>query len=148
MNISARVENRRGGHSATLATNGREHSLSISPKSEGMGSNINGGELLFLALATCYCNDLYREAFKRNIEIHAVRVEVTGEFGDEGQPATNITYGASIDGAAPREDLLELLRHTDTVAEIQNTLRLSVPVTLITCEANSISTPDSRSGLC
>jgi uncharacterized OsmC-like protein len=138
MNISARVENRRGTHSVTVATNGRKHALSIAPKSEGDGSSVNGGELLLLALATCYCNDVYREALKRKIEIHAVRVEVTGEFGGEGQPATNIAYSASVDGAAPREDLLELLHHTDSVAEIQNTLRSSVPVTLANYEANSI----------
>jgi organic hydroperoxide reductase OsmC/OhrA len=142
MNISARLENCRSTHSVTLATNGREHSLPIAPKSEGLGSSVNGGELLFLALATCYCNDLYREARKRNIEIHAVRVEVTGEFSGEGQPATNIAYSASIDGTAPRSDLLDLLQHTDTVAEIQNTLRSSVPVTLSRCEANS-SEPNS-----
>ena len=143
MNISARIENRRGSHSVTLGTNGREHPLSVSPRSEGMGSSINGGEFLFLALATCYCNDLYREAQKRNIVIHAVRVEVTGEFGGEGQPANNITYSASIDGAAPHAELLDLLRHTDTIAEIQNTLRSSVPVTLSRFEANSRE-PDSR----
>ena len=143
MNISARVENCRGSHSVTVATGDREQSLSINPKFEGMGSSVNGGELLFLALATCYCNDLYREAQKRNIEVHAVRVEVTGEFGGEGQPAKNITYSASIDGGAPQAELLDLLRHTDTIAEIQNTLRTSVPVSLSRCEANSRE-PDSR----
>jgi organic hydroperoxide reductase OsmC/OhrA len=33
---------------------GREHSLETPPRSGGFGSNANGGELLFLALATCY----------------------------------------------------------------------------------------------
>lgn len=138
MNISARIENRSGSHSITLATNGSEHTLSIAPKPEGFGSSVNGGELLFLALATCYCNDLFREAGKRRIDLHAVRVEVSGEFGGEGEPAKNISYTASIDGTAPCSDLLDLLRHTDTVAEIQNTLRSSVPVTLTRYEANSI----------
>ena len=81
MKISARVENHLGTHSVILLTNGSEHTLSIAPKSDGFGSSINGGELLFLALATCYCNDLYREARKRNISINSVRVEVIGEFG-------------------------------------------------------------------
>jgi len=139
MNISARVENHRDNHAVTLSTNGREHSLSIPCKPEGFGSSVNGGELLFLALATCYCNDLYREARKRNIELHSVRVEVNGEFGSEGEGARNIRYSASIDGAAPQEDLIKLMRHTDTVAEIQNTLRASAPVTLLLCEAQTVS---------
>jgi len=138
LKISARVDNCRNSHSVTLATNGREHSLTIAPKADGFGSIANGGELLFLALATCYCNDLYREARKRNIEIHSVRVEVTGEFGAEGEGATNIAYNASIDGSASQDELLALMRHTDMVAEIQNTLRSSVPVTLTRCHSTSI----------
>jgi len=62
MEISARVVNRHGEHEALLSTAGHEQSLQILPKQEGFGSRVNGGELLFLALATCYCNDLYREA--------------------------------------------------------------------------------------
>ncbi len=58
MKIAARVENREGIHHVTLATDGRTHSIEIPPKPTGFGSSANGGELLFLALATCYCNDL------------------------------------------------------------------------------------------
>lgn len=138
MNISATVENRRNSHTVSLATNGREHSLSIAPKPEGFGSSVNGGELLFLALATCYCNDLYREARKGNIELHSVRVQVTGEFGAEGEGARDVSYSASIEGSAPQEDLLALMPRTDTVAEIQNTLRASVRVTLAGMDARTV----------
>lgn len=138
MNISAIIENRRDSHTVLLATNGREHSLSIAPKPEGVGSSANGGELLFLALATCYCNDLYREARKRNVEIQSVRVEVTGEFGAEGEGARNVSYSASVKGRASQDDLLALMRHTDTVAEIQNTLRSSVRVTLAQLDATTV----------
>jgi len=34
--------------------------ITIEPKATGYGSSINGGELLLLALATCFCNDIYR----------------------------------------------------------------------------------------
>lgn len=138
MNISAIIENRRDSHTVLLATNGREHSLSIAPKPEGVGSSANGGELLFLALATCYCNDLYREARKRNVEIQSVRVEVTGEFGAEGEGARNVSYSASVKGRASQDDLLALMRRTDTVAEIQNTLRSSVRVTLAQLDATTV----------
>ena len=138
MNISARVTNQLGEHTVTVQTNGREQSLAIAHKADGFGSSVNGGELLFLALATCYCNDLYREGRKRGIEITRVEVEVSGEFGAEGAPAKNIRYRASVDAKAPREAIVELMRHTDTVAEIQNTLRASSPVSLEECAARQV----------
>lgn len=137
MNISACIANRRGEHTVHLRTEGREHSLPIPPKAEGLGSGTNGGELLFLALATCYCNDIYREAGKRGIEVERVQVEVTGEFGGPGEGA-RIRYSASVDAKAPRDQILALMRHTDTMAEIHNTLRQSSPVVLSGCEVREI----------
>ena len=138
MKISARVENSFANHSVTLLADGHEHTLVMSPRTDGFGSSVNGGELLFLALATCNCNDLYCEARKRNIELKSVRVEVNGEFGKEGEAAKKISYSAAIEGSAPTSDLLDLLRVTDSVAEIQNTLRSSVPVALEHCEAITV----------
>ena len=130
MKISARVANQLGKHTATVQTNDRHQAVAIAAKADGYGSSVNGGELLFLALATCYCNDLYREGRKQGMEIAKVEVEVTGEFGTEGEGAQNILYRASVDAKAPREAILELMRHTDTVAEIQNTVRNGSSVVL------------------
>ena len=66
MKISARVQNSEGQHRVTLSTNENVHSIAIPPRPTGFGSSANGGKLLFLALATCYCNDIYRETAKRN----------------------------------------------------------------------------------
>jgi uncharacterized OsmC-like protein len=137
--ISSRITNQQGKHSVTIETNGREQQLAIRPGGDGFGSGINGGELLFCALATCYCNDLYREARKRGIEIVRVRVEVIGDFGGEGEPARNITYRASVDAKAPEHTVLELMRHTDKMAEIHNTLRQSSPVFLAECQAREVA---------
>ena len=128
MKISARVTNRQGEHAVALRTGDHEHALAIAPKADGKGSSVNGGELLFLALATCYCNDIYREAKKRGIEVRGVEVEVEGTFGAEGEGAREIRYRASVDADTPREDVLALMRHTDAVAEIHNTLRAGTPV--------------------
>jgi organic hydroperoxide reductase OsmC/OhrA len=130
MKISARVQNSRGRHQVTLRTNDAAHSISILPKETGLGSRTNGGELLFLALATCYCNDVYREAAKRGIAVERVEVEVEGDFGAEGEPARNVTYRASVAAQADEDQIRELMAHTDRVAEIQNTLRALTPVTL------------------
>jgi hypothetical protein len=59
-----------------------------------------------------------------------VDVEVTGEFEAEGKPGSNIIYRAKVKANASKEDIHQLLRHTDTVAEIQNTLRVGTPVKL------------------
>lgn len=130
MKISARVHNGFGEHQVTLATDGIVQALDIPVRASGTGSRINGGELLFLALATCYCNDLYREAARRGMEIDQVDVDVEGEFGAAGEPATQVTYHARVVAKATEVEIQDLMRHTDTVAEIHNTLRALTPVTL------------------
>jgi uncharacterized OsmC-like protein len=105
---------------------------------KGYGSSANGGELLFLALASCYCNDIYREAAKRNIKVERVEVNVEGDFGSEGEPAQNVTYRAKVFAQASEEDIREMMKFTDTVAEIQNTLRIGRPVVLTEIEAVKI----------
>lgn len=130
MKILARVNNSEGQHQVTLTTDSNTHSIVIPPKSSGFGSSANGGELLFLALATCYCNDIYREAAKRNIQVEHVEVEVDGDFGAAGEPAKNVTYKAKVHAKATEEEIRALMEHTDTVAEIQNTLRVETPVKL------------------
>ncbi|HEX5839751.1 MAG TPA: OsmC family protein [Anaerolineales bacterium] len=134
MKITAKVENSQNNHQVTLQTNDNAHSITIPPKPTGYGSSANGGELLFLALATCYCNDIYREAAKRNIKVDRVEVSVEGEFGSEGEPAKSITYRAKIDAQASEAEIRELMQYTDTVAEIQNTLRMGTPVVLADIE--------------
>ena len=138
MKISARVQNSQGQHHVVLRTNDHVHSLTIPPKPTGFGSSANGGELLFLALATCYCNDIYREAAKRGLKVDQVDVEVEGDFGAEGEPARNVTYRARVKAQASEAEILELMSHTDRVAEIQNTLRIETPVTLSGIEVEAV----------
>ncbi len=139
MKISAKVQNSAGQHQVTLRTNENVHSIVIPPKPTGLGSSANGGELLFLALATCYCNDIYREAAKRGLKVERVEVEVEGDFGAEGEPARNVTYQAKVTAQASEANIRELMSHTDRVAEIQNTLRVATPVTLSSIEVVTLS---------
>jgi organic hydroperoxide reductase OsmC/OhrA len=138
MKITAKIENSKDNHQVTLQTNDNVHSITIPPKPIGYGSSANGGELLFLALATCYCNDLYREAANRNIKVERVEVAVDGDFGAEGTPAKNVTYRAKVFAQASEDEIHELMKFTDTVAEIQNTLRIGTPVVLAKMEAVKI----------
>lgn len=129
MKFSARIQNDAGQYQVTLKVGEKQQSLPIAPKASG-GSSITGGELLFLALATCFCNDTYREATKWNINVESVEVEVVGDFETEGKPASNIVYRAKIQADASEERIHDLLLHVDSVAEIQNTLRFGTPVKL------------------
>jgi uncharacterized OsmC-like protein len=138
MNISAKVENSKDNHQVTLQTNDNVHSIIIPSKPGGFGSSANGGELLLLALASCYCNDIYREAAKRNIKVESVDVEVSADFGGEGEPAKNVTYRAKVAAQASEAEIREMMKFTDTVAEIQNTLRIATPVVLTEIEAVKI----------
>lgn len=138
MKISAKVQNSAGQHLVTLRTNDNVHSLAIPPKPTGFGSSANGGELLFLALATCYCNDIYREAAKRGLKVEHVEVDVEGEFGADGEPARNVSYRAKVTAQASEAEIWELMSQTDRVAEIQNTLRLETPVILSGIEAVAV----------
>lgn len=127
MKFSASIQNTRTDHQVRLKVGESEQLLSITPKPTG-GSSVTGGELLFLALATCYCNDIYREAAKRNIKVDGVDVQVEGDFEAEGKPASNIVYRATVKANTSAEEIRELMLQTDRVAEIQNTLRLGTPV--------------------
>jgi uncharacterized OsmC-like protein len=129
MKFSALIQNSPSHHNVTLKVGEKEQTLPIAPKPTG-GSSVSGGELLFLALATCYCNDLYREAGKRGIKVESVEVEVDGDFEAEAKPASNIVYRAKIDADASEEKIRELMLYIDSIAEIQNTLRVGTPVKL------------------
>ncbi len=131
MKISATIKSKSNQHESFVQTNDAVKEMHIPPKANGPGSSINGGEMLMLSLATCFCNDIYREAAKWNIEINAVEVEVTGEFGGEGEAGSNFSYRTNITSNAAPAVLEDLIKHTDRVAEIQNTLRKGVSINLV-----------------
>ena len=130
MKIVATVKSSSQQNDVTVETEGNKKEILIPAKAHGQGSAINGGELLFLALATCFCNDLYREAVRRNIIIKSVDVTVSGEFGKEGEPASNISYKAEIQSAHTPREISELINYVDKIAEIHNTLRKGISVSL------------------
>jgi hypothetical protein len=60
--------------------------------------------------------------------LDGVEVEASADFDGIGLAATNIRYRAKVQSPAPAEAIAELLRQTDAVAEVHNTLRAGVPV--------------------
>jgi organic hydroperoxide reductase OsmC/OhrA len=130
MKMSASIKSSFNKHEIVVQTNDAAKEMQISPKTTGFGSSINGGELLLLALATCFCNDIYREASKRNISVASVEVVCSGEFGAEGEPGSNFTYKANVIADAPASEIDELIRYTDQIAEVHNTFRKGLSITL------------------
>lgn len=128
MEIAATVTSSFAQHDVSVRTDCALKALAVPVKSAGGGSLINGGEFLMLALATCYCNDLYREAQRLGIPFIRVQVEAMAEFPGIGLAAKNIRYRATVESSAPPEAVAELLRKTDAVAEVHNTIRAGVPV--------------------
>lgn len=130
MHIIATIKNSLQQNDIVVDTDGNKKKLVIPAKPNGQGSSVNGAELLFLSLATCFCNDIYREAVRRNITIQSVEVTVLGEFGKEGEPASHISYKTTIQSDAPQNEITALIDHVDKIAEIHNTLRNGIAVTL------------------
>lgn len=130
MKVSASIKSNFNHHEVVVQSDNVTKTLQISPKASGYGSSVNGGELLLLSLATCFCNDLYREAGKRNIAVTGVEVLFKGEFTSEGEPGNHFIYSVKVHSDAPDIEIKDLIASTDQVAEIHNTLRKGVPVQL------------------
>jgi uncharacterized OsmC-like protein len=130
MKISASVKSQKNSLETNVQTNDTSKQILIKPKSNGQGSLVNGGELLLLSVAICFCNDIYREAAKLNINIDQVEVIATGEFGAEGGSGFNFEYQTNIIADASDNEIQYLIEHTDKVAEVHNTLRNGVNITI------------------
>src|SRR5262245_29922665 len=76
----------------------------------GGGVGFNGGQLLYLAVAGCISNDLFREALAEGITLSHVRVTVRGDFSGEPAVSDEIGYDVEIAGAATAEQLRTLVQ--------------------------------------
>lgn len=96
----------------------------------GGGLGFSGGELLHLAVAGCVSNDLFREAARLGLTLSRVAVRVEGDFAGDPTVSTGIVYEVEIDGDASDDELDDLVRLVDEIAEIPNSLRRSTTVSL------------------
>jgi uncharacterized OsmC-like protein len=125
------------------------HTLIVDRPSDdgGDGLGFNGGELLYLAIAGCVSNDLFREARGQGITLDSVRVKVGGDFSGSPAVSGSVDYEVELTGAAPIEQLRALVDHVDRIAEIPNSLRAGTPVQLrAALVVESPSAPPSRDG--
>jgi putative redox protein len=112
--------------------NAGPHTLVVDRPADGGGRGLgfNGGELLYLAIAACVSNDLFREARGENIALERVRIVVQGDFRGDPAVSTDVMYDVEVTGDAPRERLEQLVAQVDKIAEIPNSLRRGTSVKL------------------
>ena len=96
----------------------------------GGGLGFNGGQLLYLAVAGCVSNDLFREAAAKGITLRRVVVTVDCDFPGRGEPSTSIDYDVEVEGDASDEVLAALLDEVDAIAEIPTSIRNGTPIRL------------------
>jgi uncharacterized OsmC-like protein len=97
----------------------------------GGGLGFNGGQLLYLAVAGCISNDLFRDARAAGIKLSRVRVKVDGDFVGEPAVSDEIRYEVEVSGDAPEDRLRALIDQVDEIAEIPNSLRQGTRVRLV-----------------
>lgn len=130
MEYTASVRSTSGGHTVTVAAGDADRALDL-PARDGLpGSAVSGGELLFLALATCFANDVYREAVPRGVAVDSVEVQVTGQFDAPGSRARDVAYRVVVTSPAPEAQVRELVAHVDAIAEVHGSLRAGTAVVL------------------
>jgi putative redox protein len=122
------------------------HTLVVDRPTEGGGDGLgfNGGELLYLAIAGCVSNDLFREARVQGIELASVSVRVRGDFSGDPAVSDPVEYEVAIEGNATPDRLHALVDHVDRIAEIPNTLREGTQVRLRGAEVSQADASSRR----
>jgi putative redox protein len=126
------VEVRNVAGEATAVGSAGPYTLVVDRPAEGGGRGLgfNGGQLLYLAVAGCVSNDLFREARAEGIRLERVVVRVHGDFEGDPPVSTPIVVDVEVEGDAPDARLAELVARVDEIAEIPNSLRRGTDVTL------------------
>ncbi len=134
MSDAYRVSLRTVGDGPTAIGAGGPYTLTVDrPVAAGGGGlGFNGGQLLYLAIAACLSNDLYREAATMGIELDGVEVVVDGDFPARGAGSTPITVDLEVRSAAPEDRLRELVSEVERVAEIPRAISESPSITVTT----------------
>ena len=120
-----------GGGPTALGSAGPYSLVADRPAAAGGGGlGFNGGQLLYLSVAACISNDLYREAETLGIALTSVEMTVDGDFPGRGSPSTPITVDLVVEAAAPVARLAALVDVVEGVAEIPNSFRGTTRMTI------------------
>ena len=120
---------------AVGSSGSRTVTIDRSKEAGGLGLGFNGGELLLLAIGGCYSNDIFREGAKRGIHPRSVQVTVSADWGGDPVRAQNVGFSVTVEADDAEQEILDLIRHTDSVAEIPNSLRMGTEVKMVASKA-------------
>ena len=125
-----RVKLRTVGEGPTALGQGGPFTLTVDrPAAAGGGGlGFNGGQLLYMSIAACWSNDLYREAAAMGIELDGVEITVDGDFPSRGSGSTPIAVDVVVRSAAPEARVRELIDEVERVAEIPRAIRDATPI--------------------
>ena len=96
----------------------------------GGGLGFNGGQLLYLSIAACWSNDLYREAATMGIELDGVEITVDGDFPARGSGSTPVSVEVVVRSSAPEARVRDLIAEVERVAEIPRAIRDATAITV------------------
>jgi len=96
----------------------------------GRGLGFNGGQLLYLSIAACWSNDLYREAATMGIELDGVEITVDGDFPARGSGSTPVSVEVVVRSSAPEARVRALIAEVERVAEIPRAIRDATAITV------------------
>ena len=125
-----RVTLRTVGEGPTALGQGGPFTLTVDrPAAAGGGGlGFNGGQLLYMSIAACWSNDLYREAATMGIDLDGVEITVDGDFPSRGSGSTPITVDVIVRSEAPEAKIRELIAEVQRVAEIPRAIREGPPI--------------------
>ena len=125
MSDAYRVRLRTVGDGPTALGQGGTSTLVVDRPAAGGGGGLgfNGGQLLYLSIAACWSNDLYREAATMGIELDGVEITVDGDFPSRGSGSSPITVDLVVRSSAPEDRVRELIAEVERVAEIPRAIR-------------------------
>src|SRR5690349_24068502 len=111
MSDAYRVRLRTVGDGPTALGQGGPFTLTVDRPTPagGGGLGFNGGQLLYLSIAACWSNDLYREAATMGIDLDGVEITVDGDFPARGSGSTPVTVDVVVRSAAVESKVRELI---------------------------------------
>ena len=106
----------------------------------GDGLGYNGGQVLVLAVGTCFYNDLYDAADERGIKIRSIELEIRSGWAGDPVISSGIEISAKVEAEATTAEIEEMVHHVSTISTISNTVRQGTAVLLGSINAVSITT--------
>jgi putative redox protein len=96
----------------------------------GDGLGYSGGQVLVLAVGTCFYNNLYYAADERGINIRSVELEVSSGWTEEPKVSSGIVINAKVEADASPADIEELIHQANHVSTVSNSVRQGTTVSM------------------